>query len=215
MTAAAALVAYPVAALVLYLLLRSSIAARFVARPREDRWHKRATPYVGGIGIFAGFAAGILAAVADGAVTGSHEEVLGILVGCAVLFVAGLLDDVFGLPPVAKLAAQFGAAAIVLSSGLKVTIVSNHWLGLALATLWLVGLTNAFNMLDNMDGLAATLAAIAALFFAIDAATPHPNRAVLVVALALLAACAAFLPFNLRRSGGAKVFMGASGRPGH
>ena len=176
MSAAAALIAYPVAALVLYVLLRSSIAERFVARPREDRWHKRATPYFGGVGIFAGFAAGILAAVAVGAVAGSHEEVLGILAGCAVLFVAGLLDDVFGLPPIAKLAAQFAAAAVVLSSGLKVTIVSNHWLGLALATLWLVGLTNAFNMLDNMDGLAATLAAIAALFFAIDAATFHRER---------------------------------------
>src|SRR3954454_18544569 len=182
MRAAAALVAYPVAALVLYSLLRSSIAARFVARPREDRWHKRATPYFGGIGIFAGFAAGILAAVAVGAVTGSHEEVLGILLGCAVLFVAGLFDDVFGLPPIAKLAAQFGTAAIVLSSGLTVTIVSNHCLWIALATLWLVGLTSAFNMLDNMDVLAATLATIAAIFFAIDAATLHRNTTVLVVA---------------------------------
>jgi UDP-GlcNAc:undecaprenyl-phosphate GlcNAc-1-phosphate transferase len=210
-SAAAALIAYPVAALVLYLLLRSSIAQRFVARPREDRWHKRATPYFGGVGIFAGFAAGVLAAVAVGAVTGSHEEVLGILAGCAVLFAAGLLDDVFGLPPVAKLAAQFGAAAIVLSSGLKVTIVSNHWLALALATLWLVGLTNAFNMLDNMDGLAATLAAIAALFFAIDAAILHENTTVLVIALALFNACLAFLPFNLRRDGAARIFMGDSG----
>ena len=196
MSAAAALIAYPVAALVLYVLLRSSIAEHFVARPREDRWHKRATPYFGGVGIFAGFAAGILAAVAVGAVTGSHEEVLGILAGCAVLFVAGLLDDVFGLPPIAKLAAQFAAAAVVLSSGLKVTIVSNHWLGLALATLWLVGLTNAFNMLDNMDGLAATL---------------HRNDTVLVVALALFTACLAFLPFNLRRDGAARMFMGDSG----
>src|SRR5580765_2849382 len=211
MSAAAALIAYPVAALVLYVLLRSSIAERFVANPREDRWHKRATPYFGGVGIFAGFAAGILVAVAVGAVAGSHEEVLGILAGCAVLFVAGLFDDVFGLPPVAKLAAQFAAAAVVLSSGLKVTIVSNHWLGLALATLWLVGLTNAFNMLDNMDGLAAALAAIAALLFAIDAATFHRNDTVLVVALALFNACLAFLPFNLRRDGAARMFMGDSG----
>src|SRR5580765_2771292 len=211
MSAAAALIAYPVAALVLYVLLRSSIAERFVANPREDRWHKRATPYFGGVGIFAGFAAGILVAVAVGAVAGSHEPVLGILAGCAVLFVAGLLDDVFGLPPVAKLAAQFGAAAIVLSTGLKVTIVSNHWLALALATLWLVGLTNAFNMLDNMDGLAAALAAMAALFFAIDAATLHRNDTVLVVALALFNACLAFLPFNLRRDGAARMFMGDSG----
>src|SRR3954454_1808979 len=114
MSAAAALVAYPVAALVLYVLLHSSIAQRFVARPREDRWHKRATPYLGGVGIFAGFAAGIAVALAVGAVPGAHEQILGILGGCALLFVAGLLDDAFSLPPIAKLAAQVGAAAIVL-----------------------------------------------------------------------------------------------------
>ena len=128
-----------------------------------------------------------------------------------MIFAAGLLDDVFGLPPLAKLAAQLGASAIVLSTGLKVTIVTNHYLALALATVWLVGMTNAFNMLDNMDGLAAALAAIAALFFAIDAAILHANATVLVVALALFNACLAFLPFNLRREGGATIFMGDSG----
>ena len=86
MSAAAALVAYPVAALVLYLLLRSSAAQRFSAPPREDRWHDRATPYLGGVGIFAGFAVGVGAAVAVGAISGAHEEVLGIIAGCAVLF---------------------------------------------------------------------------------------------------------------------------------
>jgi UDP-GlcNAc:undecaprenyl-phosphate GlcNAc-1-phosphate transferase len=210
-SAAASLLAYPVTALVLFSLLRSPIARRFVSLPREDRWHKRATPYLGGIGIFAGFAAGIAAALALGGVPGSHEQLLGILGGCGIVFAAGLLDDAVGLPPLAKLAAQFGAAALVLSNGLRVTIVSNHWLGLALAVVWLVGVTNAFNLLDNMDGLAATLAAIASLFFAIDAATLHPNRTVLVLALATLAASGGFLPFNLRPNARASVFMGDSG----
>jgi UDP-GlcNAc:undecaprenyl-phosphate/decaprenyl-phosphate GlcNAc-1-phosphate transferase len=210
-SAAASLLAFPAAALVLFGLLRSPAARRFVAPPREDRWHKRTTPYLGGIGIFVGLAVGVAAALAVGAVPGSHQEVLGILGGCAILFAAGLLDDALSLPPLAKLAAQLAAAAVVLSSGLSVTIVSNHWLALGLAVVWLVGMTNAFNMLDNMDGLAASLAAIASLFFAIDAATLHPNRTVLVVSLALLAACAGFLPFNLRRNGSAAVFMGDSG----
>jgi UDP-GlcNAc:undecaprenyl-phosphate GlcNAc-1-phosphate transferase len=210
-SAAASLLAFPAAALVLFGLLRSPAARRFVAPPREDRWHKRATPYLGGIGIFVGLAVGIAAALAVGAVPGSHQEVLGILGGCAILFAAGLLDDALSLPPIAKLAAQLAAAAVVLSSGLSVTIVSNHWLALALAVVWLVGMTNAFNMLDNMDGLAASLAAIASVFFAIDAATLHSNRTVLVVALALFAACAGFLPFNLRRNRSAAVFMGDSG----
>jgi UDP-GlcNAc:undecaprenyl-phosphate GlcNAc-1-phosphate transferase len=187
------------------------VARRFVSAPREDRWHKKATPYLGGVGIFAGFAVGVGAALAVGAVPGSHEQVLGILAGCAILFVAGLLDDAFSLPPIAKIGAQLGAVAVVLHTGLSVTIVSNHWLALGLAAVWLVGMTNAFNLLDNMDGLAATLGAIASLFFAIDAATLHPNRAVLVISLALFNACLGFLPFNLRRNGAAAVFMGDSG----
>jgi len=201
----------PAAALVLWGLLRSPAARRFVATPREDRWHRKATPYLGGIGIFAGLVLGVGAALAAGAVPGSHEELLGILGGCAVLFAAGLLDDAYGLPPVAKIAAQLGAAAIVLSTGLSVEIVTNDWLALALALVWLVGMTNAFNMLDNMDGLAASLGGIAALFFAIDAAWIDKNQTVLVLSLALGAACAGFLPFNLRRKGGAAVFMGDSG----
>src|SRR6187200_99750 len=101
-SAVASLVAYPVAALVLLLLLRSPAARRLVSPPREDRWHTQATPHLGGIGIFAGFAAGVGCALAAGAIPGSYEQVLGILVGCAIVFVAGLLDDAFGLHPIAK-----------------------------------------------------------------------------------------------------------------
>ena len=62
------------------------------------------------------------------------------------------------------------------------------------ALVWLVGMTNAFNLLDNMDGLAATLAGIAAVFFAIDALTVHHNDAILALSLAVAGACAGFLP---------------------
>ncbi len=81
--------------------------------------------------------------------------------GCVVLFVAGLLDDVRHLSPIAKLVAQFGAAGIAIASGLRVELIGNDLIGLAVAFVWLVGITNAFNLLDNMDGLAAGLAAIA------------------------------------------------------
>src|SRR6185503_18916597 len=77
--------------------------------------------------------------------------------------------------------------------------------------LWLIGITNAFNLLDNMDGLAATLAVVACAYFAIDALTEHENETVLALALALGLACAGFLPFNLRPVRGAAVFMGDSG----
>ena len=210
MSAAVAIAAFPVAALVLWTLLRSPVGGRLVAVPSGERWHESATPSFGGVGIFAGFAAGILLAVAVGAVDAS-SELLGVLAGAALLFAAGLADDLFDLSPIAKLGAQFGAAGIVLASGLSVEIVDNDILATALALVWLVGITNAFNLLDNMDGLAATLAAIACAYYALDAVTEHPNRVVLVLALALGLACVGFLPFNLRPGRPAAVFMGDSG----
>src|SRR5262245_40067809 len=180
--------------LVIWGLLRLRVARRLVAAPRADRWHERDTPLLGGVGIFAGLLAGVGTAVATGVIPASHE-VLGIMGGCALLFVAGLADDVVTLKPLTKLAAQVAAAALVLKMGVSVEIVSNDVLAWTIGLVWLVGMTNAFNLLDNMDGLAATLALIGCVFFAIDAVTIHPNDAVLAVSLALAFACAGFLPF--------------------
>jgi UDP-GlcNAc:undecaprenyl-phosphate GlcNAc-1-phosphate transferase len=181
-----------------------------VAVPSGTRWHDRPTPTFGGVGIFAGFAAGTGLALAVTAVHG-RGELWGILGGCALLFGAGVLDDIRHLPPLAKLVTQLGAAAIVVAAGLRVEVIGNNVLATVVALVWLVGITNAFNLLDNMDGLAASLATIACAYFATDAATEHPNRAVLVLSLALGCACLGFLPLNLRPGGRATVFMGDSG----
>src|SRR5438445_4752856 len=142
----------------------------------------------------------------------AYREALAILGGCAILFVAGFLDDLFALGPIPKLAAQLAAAGLVIGNGLTISgLISNDVLAGAVALVWLVGMTNAFNLLDNMDGLAATLAGIAATFFAIDALTVHQSHAVLALSLALALACAGFLPFNLRPGRSAAAFMGDSG----
>jgi UDP-GlcNAc:undecaprenyl-phosphate GlcNAc-1-phosphate transferase len=209
--ALAAIAAFPAAAAAIWTLLRTPLAARLGATPRVDRWHERTTPMLGGIGIFAGILAGFWVAVAVDAAPASRE-LLAILGGCAILFVAGLLDDLFSLGPLPKLAAQLAAAGLVIANGLTISgLISNDVLAGTVALVWLVGMTNAFNLLDNMDGLAATLAGIAAAFFAIDAVTVHKNHAVLALALALALACAGFLPFNLRPRRAAAVFMGDSG----
>jgi len=208
--AAITLAALPITFAVLWALIRSPAGNRFVAEPTGERWHERPTPTFGGVGIFAGFIAASLLALAAGAVEWSGE-LGGILAGVTILFVAGLVDDLWHLSPIAKLAVQILAAVIVLTSGLEVEIVGNNVLALGIGLLWLVGITNAFNLLDNMDGLAATLAAIACGYFAIDAVTEHENDTVLVLALSLGIACAAFLPFNLRPGRTAAVFMGDSG----
>lgn len=210
MSAAWSVVALPVAALLVWALLRTPLGRRIVAAPTGDRWHERETPSFGGIGIFGGLLAGVLVALAAGGLEPSRE-LWGILGGCAIVFAAGLVDDVYDLPPLAKLAAQVGAAAAVLASGVSVEIVGNDVLAAALGVLWLVGMANAFNLLDNMDGLAGTLAVIAATFFAIDAVTIHPERLPLVLSMALGLACLGFLLFNFRPRGPALVFMGDSG----
>ncbi len=210
-SAAVTIAALPVAALVLWGLLRSpSLGALLVAEPSRDRWHDRPTPTFGGVGIAAGLLAGVGLAVAVGALPASRE-LAGILAGTLVLFAAGLLDDLRHLRPLAKLAIQFAAAGIAVAAGLRVELIGNDVLATVVALVWLVGITNAFNLLDNMDGLAATLAAVACGYFAIDSTTVHDNTLVLVLALALGCACLGFLPFNLRPGGRAEVFMGDSG----
>jgi UDP-GlcNAc:undecaprenyl-phosphate/decaprenyl-phosphate GlcNAc-1-phosphate transferase len=202
--------ALPITALTVWASLRSPIARWAVAAPGDARWHAVATPLVGGVGIFAGLVGGVGLAVAAGAVQGS-AELWGVLAGCGLLFVAGLVDDVRGLTPLPKLAAQLGAVAIVLASGVQVEAVNQPFLATAIAVLWLVGMTNAMNLLDNMDGIAATLAAVACGLFAIDAVSAHPSRLVLVFALAIGCACLGFIPFNLRPRWSAAAFMGDSG----
>ena len=208
--AVAALAALPASLLTIWGLLRTPAARRIVAAPQEDRWHTRSTPLLGGSGIMAGLLAAAGVALAAGLIPASRE-LGGILGGCAILYLAGLLDDIFRLPPLGKISAQLGAAALVLASGVRVEIVSNNVAATVIGVLWLVGMTNAFNLLDNMDGLAATLAAIACAFFAIDAYTVHPSHFVAVLSLGICFACLGFLPYNLRLRGPAAVFMGDSG----
>lgn len=210
MSAIVVFAAFPVAALTIWVVLRSALARRVVAAPRGDRWHEGHVPLVGGIGIFAGFAAAVALGLVADAVAPSWE-LAGVVGGCAVMFAIGLVDDRRSLPPLAKIGAQLAAAAIVLASGIRVELVGNDVVAAALAVVWLVGMTNSFAILDHIDGLAASLAAIACGYFAIDALTLHPDDTVLVLSLALGLACAGFLPFNLRPRRPAAVFMGDSG----
>jgi UDP-GlcNAc:undecaprenyl-phosphate GlcNAc-1-phosphate transferase len=210
-SAAVTIAAAPVAALVIWTLLRSSsLGDRLVAHPTGERWHARPTPTFGGVGITIGLLAGVTVAAATGVID-PGRELLGVLAGALILFGAGLLDDIRSLSPVTKLAAQFAAAGVAVAAGLRVELIGNDLIATIVAIVWLVGITNAFNLLDNMDGLAATLATVACAYFAVDAATVHENDTVLVLSLAIGFACLGFLPFNLRPREGAVVFMGDSG----
>ena len=208
--AVAALAALPASFLTIRGLLHTPAARELVAAPRAERWHTRSTPLLGGTGIFAGLLAAVAVALAANALPATRP-LAGIVGGCAVLYVAGVVDDLFHLPPLAKIAAQVAAAVLVIAAGIRVQIIHEPILAWGLGILWIVGMTNAFNLLDNMDGLAATLAAIACAFFAIDAFTVDNNHLVALVALGTCLGCVGFLPYNLRLRGPAAVFMGDSG----
>src|SRR5687768_8058864 len=128
----------------------------FVAKPRADRWHRKPTALFGGVGIFVAFVVTYL--------VNRPAEVPGdaLLVLCASgMFVVGLVDDLVTLKPYAKLVGQ-----IVLSTALTFWGTRLHWLpsvalDQALTIFWLVGITNAINLLDNLDGLAGGVAVIA------------------------------------------------------
>ena len=200
MNALVAVAAAPIAFLVIAGLLRWPRAlSAFGADPRPDRWHTSSTPAFGGIGIFAGFVAAVLLATTIGPV-GIPGEMLAAVAGGAIVFAFGLLDDLVHLHPAAKLGAQLVAAFVVLQSSISVEFVSSSTLGWALGMLWLVGLTNAFNLLDNMDGLAGSLGIVAASCFALSAAFVAPNRDIFIIATALALALVGFLPYNLRPS---------------
>jgi UDP-GlcNAc:undecaprenyl-phosphate GlcNAc-1-phosphate transferase len=172
-----------------------------VAEPRADRWHRRPTPLLGGAAVFAATAT---AAILVGPRT---WQSLCVMAGSAFLFGVGLVDDLRRIKPYQKLIAQVSAAALILACGLRLPWTGWAPLDMGITIFWLVGITNAVNLLDNMDGLAAGIAAIAAVFLAvIHAANGQWNEAVVLASFA--AALAGFLIYN---SSPASIFLGDCG----
>ncbi len=183
-----------VLALIAAVLARAMIWVGIMDQPAGRKAHARPTPKAGGIAVIGACLAGglLLAPLWD--------MRAGIAGGAALgLGVVGLLDDVRDRGVGVKLAAQIAAAMLVASLG------NGDPIGWALSVLWLVGITNMFNFMDGLDGLAGGTGLIAALFLA--AAAPHggPTQA---GALALAAGLAGFLPFNLAP---ARLFLGDTG----
>ncbi len=175
----------------------------FVDLPGARRVHQRPMPRLGGAVIYL---AAIVALLAFGERFKIHQAV-GILLGASLVSFFGLWDDRRSLSPAVKLLGQFGAAGILLLTDVRIGIFPYGWLNVAATLLWVVGMTNAMNLLDNMDGLSGGVGAVAASFFLLLAAM---NGQYLVGALsaALLGACIGFLVYNLNP---ASIFMGDAG----
>jgi UDP-GlcNAc:undecaprenyl-phosphate GlcNAc-1-phosphate transferase len=172
-----------------------------VAKPRADRWHKTPTALLGGISIFAGVAAGATLVGLPAA------QAFWLYVGGIFVFVLGLVDDIWRIRPRQKLLGQIAAALMLLMAGSVLPWTGIYALDYAISFVWVVGITNAINLLDNMDGLATGISLVAATFIAIILwQLGQPEWSVLAAVLAM--SLAGFLIFN---SNPASIFMGDSG----
>jgi UDP-GlcNAc:undecaprenyl-phosphate GlcNAc-1-phosphate transferase len=180
-----------------------------VDRPGGKKIHGQPTPLLGGIAIALAHAAAVLwSGAADGA--GSR-----ILVAAGLIVALGIWDDrdphSEALQWWLRLVYEAGLAGIVVAGGVRTTFLGTPWLDIPLTLLWIVGITNAFNLLDNMNGLSAGVAAIGGATFAlltaryVEAGPEQISTA--AAAAALSGACLGFLPSNFR----SRIFMGDAG----
>lgn len=171
-------------------------------QPNARKVHTSPVPLLGGAAIYISFIVALY-------LFGDRRyvnEVVGIFVGATVVSVLGVVDDRWGLGSYAKLLGQLAAAGILIYSGVKVSLFGN-WMDIAITLVWVVGITNAMNLLDNMDGLSGGIAAIAAVFFTLLAGLSN-QYLVGALAAALVGACAGFLFYNWNP---AHIFMGDTG----
>lgn len=181
----------------------------------ERRMHSRPIPRMGGLAIFLGFLLSTLVFVP------LNPSIQRMLLGAVIIVVLGIFDDIYALRARFKLVVQIAAALVVVlgKDGIAIEILSNPnifspdpywelgWLSIPVTVLWIVGMTNAVNLIDGLDGLACGVSSISSLTLLVIALMlEEPTVAVLVAALA--GGCLGFLPYNLNP---AKIFMGDTG----
>ena len=174
-----------------------------VDQPDSRRIHLAPVPLLGGVAIYVGFIVALLL-FGEGWVL---SQTVSILVGATIVSFLGIWDDRWGLRPVLKLVGQAAAATILVVSGVQVAFLPHPALNLAVTLVWILGITNAMNLLDNMDGLSGGVGAVAAAFFLLLAAW-NGQYLVASLAAALLGVCIGFLVYNFNP---ATIFMGDAG----
>jgi UDP-GlcNAc:undecaprenyl-phosphate GlcNAc-1-phosphate transferase len=178
------------------------LARRFdiCAVPAQDRWHNRPVPLLGGVAMALGLAAGVL-------VAGPDRRFLPLFVSAALMFALGVFDDIRAVKPLPKLYGQMAVAALVLWLMPPIAVTGWAIFDRLVAFVWIVGVTNAFNLLDNMDGLAAGVASIASICY-LTLLLPDNASGLTIAIAAFTGTVLGFLVFNFPP---ATIFMGDSG----
>ena len=179
----------------------------------ERRIHDHPIPRMGGLAIFMGFIASVIIFVYF------DTRVTGILLGALIIAAMGAVDDIISLRPWVKLLVQIIAALVAIRCGIYFNVITNPllssyndtlamgWLSIPLTIIWIVGCTNAFNLIDGLDGLAVGVSAISSFtLLVVSILVSTPNTCFILAALC--GACVGFMPFNMNP---AKIFMGDVG----
>jgi UDP-GlcNAc:undecaprenyl-phosphate/decaprenyl-phosphate GlcNAc-1-phosphate transferase len=195
------LAAFAVSAALVPMCRRIAVSKGYVAQPRQDRWHSKPTALFGGVAI-------AVTTLALALATGDVRAIGLSWIGGALIFTVGLTDDILSLKPSTKLIAQIAVACLFVFYGERLHWTSLPAVDMALTVMWLVGVTNAFNLLDNMDGLCAGIALIAGAAL-MSGLAGRPDVVAEAVYLAILmGATSGFLIYNVYP---ASIFMGDAG----
>src|SRR5215210_7072431 len=186
-----------------FLVRHAALRLDWLDQPSQRKVHANPIPMLGGIAMYMAFLISVLftdsqAVLAEGTT---------VLIGATLLLVVGIIDDQRGLSPRTKLLAQAGAAILLVIGGAGVRSFPLAWMNLAVTIVWVAAICNALNLLDNMDGLSAGVAAIACAYFTLLALW-QGQIWVSIVAAVLLGAILGFLRFNWNP---ATIFMGDAG----
>ncbi|MDZ7698344.1 MAG: glycosyl transferase [Deltaproteobacteria bacterium] len=183
-----------------------------VAVPTDDRWHKKETALLGGISIFASTMIAWLIAFVLNGWTLIGVPFTAMMLCSAGVFALGLADDLSTMAPQHKLAGLVAITALLVFFGFRLNWTGSETVNLCLSILWIVGITNAFNLLDNMDGLSCGIAFIAGSFLLLYMAlNPHPgvsSEPLFLLTSGYLGAILGFLIYNFHP---ASIFMGDAG----
>lgn len=176
--------------------------------PNERKMHTVATPRLGGLAIYFSLATAML--------FNFHLtlEIKGILLGSTLILIVGVMDDIVGLPAIVKLLGQMLATAVVVAYGVRASFMPSNFLGDAaeviITFIWIVGITNALNFFDGMDGLAAGLGAVSSFFIGLIAIQTG-QKFLMFLSIPLFGSCLGFLPYNFKWRGRAEIFLGDGG----
>jgi UDP-GlcNAc:undecaprenyl-phosphate/decaprenyl-phosphate GlcNAc-1-phosphate transferase len=191
----AALVATPAA-------IKAAWTLDFYDRPAGWKTHSRPTPYLGGAAVTGAFVLGLLASGAEG------TKAFSLATLTALLWAVGTLDDRRGVHWALRLGTEAGAGALLWAAGVGWSVFPSEIANLALTTIWIAAVVNALNLLDLMDGVASTVAAVSAAG-AGALALAGGDEVIAAAAFSLSGACLGFLPYNLGRP--ARIFLGDGG----